>query len=184
MCKKECIIPSRIISYHLLLAALATSAYAAGDRNLTENRVFPSISFVNNSSSINASSGSVVDVTKFPFFATPNDSTDDTAAIQAAINWAFKQLDQYGWQRPGFSRDTYGGCPIIYIPNGEYIISDLLTPTQAFTYKVLETGETKTSTVRSLDEGLDLSQQFRICGQSRSEWCSVLSKIHLRIIPV
>src|SRR3712207_3797246 len=49
------------------------------------------------------------------FGATPNDSTDDTAAIQKAIVKAL-------------NRDTrYGSPPFIFIPKGTYLLSDTLS---------------------------------------------------------
>lgn len=53
--------------------------------------------------------------------ATPNDSTDDTAAIQACINAA---LADAGNASTNSSR--YSAIPIIYVPNGTYRITDTL----------------------------------------------------------
>jgi len=47
----------------------------------------------------------VIDVTQAPYFATPNDTTDDTDAIQAALD------------------DHPNGNRIIYLPNGTYRVS-------------------------------------------------------------
>jgi len=50
----------------------------------------------------------IVDVTKPPYNATPNDDKDDTQAIQKALD------------------DNPSGNKIIYLPNGVYIVSDTL----------------------------------------------------------
>ncbi|GAB4456361.1 MAG: hypothetical protein OHK0029_14120 [Armatimonadaceae bacterium] len=51
----------------------------------------------------------VVDVTKPPYNATPNDTTDDTAAIQKALE------------------DHPSGNRIVYLPAGTYLVSETLT---------------------------------------------------------
>ena len=55
------------------------------------------------------SDSGVIDVTKSPYYAVPNDNKDDTEAIQHALN------------------DYPNSNKIIYLPNGVYDVSDTLT---------------------------------------------------------
>lgn len=67
----------------------------SSDESAAQNVVFPSDS-------------GVIDVTKSPYNAIPNDSKDDTTAIQRALS------------------QEANGNRIIYLPNGTYLVSDRL----------------------------------------------------------
>lgn len=78
----------------LLAASIFIPIYVAISENLVDIR-FPE-------------DAGIVDVTKPPYNATPNDDKDDTQAIQKALD------------------DHPSGNKIIYLPNGVYIVSDTL----------------------------------------------------------
>jgi hypothetical protein len=79
-------------TFQLLVLILSTTLMHAAD---TESIAFPKSSLV-------------VDVTKAPYNAKGDDTTDDTAAVQKALD------------------DTMGLHKIVYFPNGTYLVSETL----------------------------------------------------------
>ena len=82
-----------IVGIGLLFAT--ANLLMSSDESAAQNVVFPSDS-------------GVIDVTKSPYNAIPNDSKDDTTAIQRALS------------------QEANGNRIIYLPNGTYLVSDRL----------------------------------------------------------
>jgi len=82
--------PRTILALTILLSLITATPHAHA-----ENIVFPP-------------DAGVVDVTQPPYRATPDDDTDDTAAIQRALD------------------DHPSGNAIIYLPNGTYRVTDTL----------------------------------------------------------
>lgn len=149
----------------LSLVPGAAATFAQGDRNTGEDDQYPPYMFVNTNTSIDRlSSSNIVDVTKYPFFATPNDGTDDTRAILDAINWTCRRMDEFGWRRGMFNRTGAAKGYIIYIPDGTYNISDKLTWTHEATYYL--NGQ-ETQTVQRVATWRSLIALFRIFGQSK-----------------
>lgn len=75
----------------------------------------------------------IIDVSKAPYFATPDDATDDTEAIQTAFN------------------DHPSGNRIIYFPKGTYLISKPLHFPYPFKRTILQ-GESEAQTVIRLQD--------------------------------
>ena len=82
-----------IVGIGLLFAT--ANLLMSSDESAAQNVVFPSDS-------------GVIDVTKSPYNAIPNDGKDDTTAIQRALS------------------QEANGNRIIYLPNGTYLVSDRL----------------------------------------------------------
>ncbi|ARV59404.1 hypothetical protein BZZ01_12910 [Nostocales cyanobacterium HT-58-2] len=83
------------------------------------------------------------------FGATPNDSTDDTAAIQKAIVKAINR------------QTRYGSPPFIFIPKGTYLISDTLSSrikqggwSDGWRAGMILMGESRTQTILKLKNNL------------------------------
>lgn len=94
---------------------------ACGDRNLPIRQAYPPGAFQHA-----GRGGRVLDVTKPPFNATGDGTTDDTQALRAAMRFvaeSYEPLVGEGW--------AYCGCKlnqswIIYLPDGEYLVRDTI----------------------------------------------------------
>ena len=108
----------------LLLAPLAALNAAdtvtpPGDRNLPINQVYPPDAFYHN-----GKGGRVLDVTKPPFNAKGDGKTDDTKALCAAMRFvadSYEPLQGDGYSYCGLRMNQSW---IIYLPDGEYLVSD------------------------------------------------------------
>lgn len=108
----------------------------AGDRLIYDQRVFPSAMFASftgtRASPVRVpSSGRIIDVTAAPFNATGNGSTDDTAAIVAAINYVKSVLERSP------ARDNPDTNFVLYFPGNAahpktYLCTDEVTWTGSF----------------------------------------------------
>lgn len=133
-----------------LLFLVVTSASAQGDRNLTRNNVYPSAAFTQNG-------GNVIDITRSPYNAVPNDGIDDTAAFIRAYDFLTSEIDRIGWT--GQSGVNVGGefSYIIYIPNGTYNVSDT----------IIYSGPMRQHPNSSQCPNCEALQRVRFIGQSR-----------------
>lgn len=90
--------------------------YAAsnGDRNLDDNVIFPPACLIQNG-------GRVYDVTQPPEghpAAKGDGRTDDTRALQEAMEYAVQEYVKVGWRKQNVIQ--------IYLPNGQYVVSDMV----------------------------------------------------------
>ncbi|MEM9480709.1 MAG: glycosyl hydrolase family 28-related protein [Verrucomicrobiota bacterium] len=117
---------------------LSTYALETGDRNPGINCTYPPEAFFHN-----GKGGSVLDITKPPFNAKGDGVTDDTAAFVKAYDFILAEQDKFGYSGTAmlYSRDRFpntegypidgppkasDGSFIIYIPDGEYLVSDTI----------------------------------------------------------
>ena len=109
----------RIICSIIGTLTLTTGAFAAGDRNIDTNIVYPAGAMFSTSTS----NGRVIDVTHPPTGVTPaitaatgNGITDDTAALVSAFNYIKAQA----------VATSNGSSYILYFPNGTYRVTDTI----------------------------------------------------------
>lgn len=115
-----------------------TLAIEAGDRHPKMNCIYPEEAFFHN-----GKGGNVLDITKPPFNATGDGSTDDTKAFVKAYDFVLTEQDKIGYSgtamlnteiinpnKEGYPTDgelkTSDASFIIYIPNGEYLVSNTI----------------------------------------------------------
>jgi len=114
----------------LLLAPLgalhaAKPVTPPGDRNLPINQIYPPEAFYHN-----GKGGRVLDVTKRPFNAKGDGKTDDTKALCDAMRFV---RENYSHLKPGHGYSNgawtrmYDRTWIIYLPDGEYLVSDTIS---------------------------------------------------------
>lgn len=114
----------------LLLAPLAALHAAEpvtppGDRNLPINQIYPPEAFYHN-----GKGGRVLDVTKPPFNAKGDGKTDDTQALCAAMRFVRENYTHlkpgHGYSNGAWTR-MFDRTWIIYLPDGEYLVSDTIS---------------------------------------------------------
>ncbi len=168
----------------LLLAPLAALNAAEpvtppGDRNLPINQIYPPEAFYHN-----GKGGRVLDVTKPPFNAKGDGKTDDTKALCDAMRFLVANREQIkGVDRDGkpysyFDAKYAGDAWIMYLPDGEYLVSDTIStgwPARAYDIKQ-GWGNAAWNTITSPEaETADLQLRgeancfLRIEGQSRAK---------------
>ncbi len=103
----------------LFCPGLNATESTPGDRNLPIQQTYPPEAFYHN-----GKGGRVLDVTKPPFNAKGDGKTDDTKALCDAMRFVRDRCERL--QGPGYS---YCGKKenrnwVIYLPDGEYLISD------------------------------------------------------------
>jgi hypothetical protein len=92
----------------------AVTRDARGDRQPAVNCVYPEAAFWHA-----GRGGRLIDVTKPPFSAKGDGTTDDTGALIAALNFVTRS------QTPVYTFRNYReGSFILYLPNGTYLVSD------------------------------------------------------------
>jgi hypothetical protein len=66
----------------------------------------------------------VLNIREAPFFAKGDGITDDTEAFVRAYDFVLNEIDKFGWRisTPASRASSF----IIYIPNGEYLVSDTI----------------------------------------------------------
>jgi hypothetical protein len=66
----------------------------------------------------------VLNIREAPFFAKGDGITDDTDAFVRAYDFVLNEIDKFGWSisTPASRASSF----IIYIPNGEYLVSDTI----------------------------------------------------------
>ena len=111
----------------LLLAPLATlhaaqSVTPPGDRNLPINQIYPPGAFYHN-----GKGGRVLDVTKPPFNAKGDGKTDDTKALCAAMRFVRDHYEDLAGDGYSYCTYKFDRNWIIYLPNGEYLVSDTIS---------------------------------------------------------
>jgi hypothetical protein len=85
-----------------------------GDRHPQLNIIYPADAFFHNG-------GRIIDITKAPFNARGDGSTDDTHAFIQALDTIAQRLRLFDWQSDSSTNLT------IYLPKGTYLVSNTLT---------------------------------------------------------
>lgn len=101
-----------------VLGALAQLALAIGDRKPGLNCIYPEDAFYHNNERAR-----ILDVTQEPFFAKGDGVTDDTAAFIRAYDFVAEKLRPTTYKNP---HNLMQASFIIYVPNGEYLVSDTI----------------------------------------------------------
>ena len=154
----------------------------AGDRYPTVNCVYPPEAMFGN-----GKGGTVLDITRAPFNARGDGKTDDTAAFVRAYDFVLREQDKVGYlgtamlntaknipNEEGYASDgplkSTDSSFIIYIPNGEYLVSDTIiysmpdrTPGQRRD-EFLKGGE-----MQELSSGWERLIWIRFIGQNRDK---------------
>lgn len=102
----------------IMLASLAHDGFALGDRKPDLNCIYPEDAFTHNNPQAR-----ILDITQEPFGARGDGVTDDTAAFVRAYDFVAEKL------RPNTYKNAHNlmqASYIIYIPNGEYLVSDTI----------------------------------------------------------
>ena len=111
---------------HCLLAeicqAQTAETSAPGDRNLLISQIYPSDAFYHNSKG-----GRILDVTKPPFNAKGDGRSDDTQALIAAMRFVRNHYELIHGKDFSLCEKKNNRNWIIYLPDGEYLISDTVS---------------------------------------------------------
>jgi pectate lyase-like protein len=120
-----------LVALGLPCASLNAAESAPGDRNFPINQVYPQDVFYHN-----GKGGRVLDITKPPFNAKGDGVTDDTQALIAAMRFVREHYEPLVGEGVGSvagqkwgstcSRKLHGTW-IIYLPDGEYVVSDTVS---------------------------------------------------------
>ena len=160
----------------LLLAPLsalhaAEQVTPPGDRNLPINQIYPPEAFYHN-----GKGGRVLDVTKPPFNAKGDGKTDDTQVLCDAMRFVrdhYEDLAGEGYSHPPYK---FNRSCIIYLPNGEYLVSDTVSqgwPARAYDIKKGwgNVGRVEVASPEAETPELQLrgerNRNIRVVGQSR-----------------
>ncbi len=102
----------------ILMVSLVASSAPAGDRHPDLNCIYPADAFFHNNPQAR-----ILDITREPFNARGDGITDDTAAFIRAYDFVAEKL------RPNTYKNAHNlmqASYILYIPNGEYLVSDTI----------------------------------------------------------
>lgn len=145
-----------------------------GDRNLPIKQVYPPDAFHHN-----GKGGRVLDVTKPPFHAKGDGTTDDTQALCDAMRFVAAGYEPLAGDGYSFCGVKVDKSWIMYLPNGEYLVSD--TVQQGWPERVWNISEgwnkVKRFTIASPEEATNRRSEvyaaenyfIRLVGQSRAK---------------
>ena len=166
----------RLILTTLLLAPLAVLHAAEpvtspGDRNLPITQIYPPQAFYHN-----GKGGRVLDVTKPPFNAKGDGKTDDTQALCDAMRFVRDHYEDMAGNGYSYCNYKYDRNWIIYLPNGEYLVSNTISqgwPARAYDIKKgwAHCGRVEVASPEAETPELELRGErnygIRVVGQSR-----------------
>jgi hypothetical protein len=142
-----------------------------GDRNLPINQIYPPEAFYHN-----GKGGRVLDVTKPPFNAKGDGKTDDTQALCDAMRFVQDHYEDLAGEGYSYTHNKLDRSWIIYLPNGEYLVSETVSrgwPASAYDVKKgwSKVGRVKVASPEAETPELELRGErnygIRVVGQSR-----------------
>lgn len=152
---------NKIVTIITLSACYAVSVFAApGDRKPKTDCVFPDSAFIDNG-------GRIVDITRPPYNAVGNGINDDTAAFIKAYDFVMNHVAPIGKKfipsDPGGAESSF----TIYVPNGEYLISDTIIYSGLLRYE--DKKKTFTTEEQQPRFTAECVAKLRIIGQNREK---------------